>query len=157
MDICLSDTIKKNNIHIIKIDKIQFELKFELIEINKIGNKGLTHTIILNIGDNYDILYQIDKKLIILGKDNKDKWPFSDRNNIRYRQSIRYLDRKPILKLNCQKTKTFQTVIDNLIYEDNKSEDNKNMVNCDIELYGIWISDNNYGAYYKLHSITSLQ
>lgn len=144
--------IQKDNIHIIKVEGVMLSPTLTLLNMRYIGNKGVTHQILLELDpDNINLFKLIDDYMIKQGIDKRYIWPFADgEKDIRYKQSIRYLDDTPVLKLNCQKTKTFKTIIgENII--------NGQKVNIKLELFGIWINNNDYGIYYKLHEIIGEQ
>ena len=114
----------------------------------------------LNVISNNDKLCEyffesLDKKLIELGKNNKDVW-FNNKEKIMYKSVF---DENDLIKFKLVNSKEFNTLVfDNhgsLMSVHNYSEklDKEFYAKLIFELVGIWIKNNKYGVYMRLHEI----
>lgn len=143
------------------------------IENNK--TKYTTHELLVTLsGKNIQdtnktktFFQKLDEKLIQIGKQNIKNWNLNDQN-IMYKSLIKNIDddnnhyKNGIIKVKFIKTKTFST----LMFDNNKQIINiekyneiltgNNFVKMILELVCVWLKDNVYGIYIRLHQIKIL-
>lgn len=98
----------------------------------------------------------LDQKLVELGKNNKDKWPFNNKDKILYKSIFEEDD---LIKFKLINSKEFNTLVfDELghiisVTEYSIKLSGEFYAKLIFELVGIWIKDNKYGVYVRLYEI----
>lgn len=140
--------------------------------IKKCDTKYSSHELLISLTgknnintDIYKTFFEsLDNKIINIGKENIELWPFNNKN-IAYKSLIRYIDddnkyyKNGAIKLKFIKSRNFST----LIFDENKKivnpVDYEKILGGDIfvkliiELVSIWIRDGVFGLYIKLHQL----
>ena len=148
-------------------------------KINKNKTKYSTHEQLVTLKSRYEndtnmcknFFEQLDNKLIETGKKNINMWPFNTKF-INYTSLIRFIDNNDngnnrnneyyengVIKVKFIRSKKFNT----LVFDENKNiveSNNYENVLCGgiyvkmiLEIISVWVRDNVYGIYLKLHQL----
>lgn len=148
----------------------KYPVLFETLEmycpdgIRKNKTKYSTHELLVTLNNRSNFFELLDDKLIEVGRNNINKWPFNSKT-VTYKSLIRFIDEDDnegnsgVIKVKFIKSKNFNT----LVFDKNKNiinPDNYDKILCGnvhvkmiLELVSVWIRDDVYGAYLKLHQL----
>lgn len=154
-------------------------------KINKNRTKYSTHELLVTLFSKNrndtemckDFFELLDNKLINIGKNNINNWPFNSKN-VTYKSIIRFYDmnqtnniltqeeiknneyyKNGIIKVKFIKSKKFNTLVFGKNKNIIKPDDYENILSGNmyikmiLELVSVWIRDDVYGIYLKLHQV----